>query len=79
MFMQVVPRLQAIKVVGVGAKCYEVAFYNDVIYLACHNGRIRLFDREGNLQGVLAERFGGPYYIKVSHTSGNIFITDWNQ
>ena len=78
MFMQVVPRLQAIKVVGVGGKYYGVDLYNDVIYLACHVGRIRLFDREGNLQSVLAERFGGPYFIKVSHSSGNIFISDWN-
>ena len=33
MFVQVVPRFKAIKVVGVGAKCYGVDFYNDVIYV----------------------------------------------
>ena len=48
-------------------------------------GYIRLLNMDGTLKGTLGINdaqnfdfmFGGPYHVRVSRVSGNIFVTDW--
>ena len=57
--------------------CY---FLNTELY-----GYIRLLNMDGTLKGTLGINdaqnfdfmFGGPYHVRVSRVSGNIFVTDW--
>ena len=76
-FIRVWPILQQRTDVDVGTECYGIDVLNDTIYLSCLYGRIRQFDMNGNPLEELGPTFQKPLYMKVSHTSGNIYVSDY--
>ena len=87
-FVSVVPELKLGKVITLDKQCYGIDVYNDTIYVSCHKmnkwqGHVRLLDMGGNLKGTLGVddnyvfMFRRPYYLAVSRTSGNVYVSDW--
>ena len=91
-YIHVVPKLQLESDIYVDNQCFGIDVYNDTIYLACHKrnegqGHVRLLDIDGKLKGILGIvdeqnhnfMLNTPHYVRVSRTSGNIFVSDWKK
>ena len=85
-YVQLVPHMNAGRVIKLDKKCWDVAVADNEIYVSCHNnpgkGEVRVLDLSGNLKRQLgvnkdgSYQFKGPYYLTVSTTGKKIFVSD---
>ena len=86
-YVQLVPHMNAGRVIKLDKKCWDVAVVGNEIYVSCYNnpgeGEVRVLDLSGNLKRKLGLNKDGscqfrcPNYLTVSTNGKKIFVSDW--
>ena len=91
-YIEVLPRLKLDRVIQLDRKCWGLHVVGEEICVSVHEeklkkstGEVRVVDLNGNLiRRIGVDRdgsfmFGMPYYLTVSQSSRNIYVSDWNK